>query len=346
MTHDIAIVGYGYWGPNLLRTFVNIPGCTVRYCCDLRTEALQEVKRRFPYILTTTDFNEIISDPNIDAVVLATPTESHFALAEKAINSGKDVLIEKPMTCNSEEAWQLVALAEKNKRILMVDHILLFNPAVLKIKELIDSGEIGEILYIDSTRTNLGLFQKDINVIFDLASHEFSILQFILGDMPKVVSVTGKSHVNKQIDVAYITAEYPKNILAHVHITWLSPLKLRRMLIVGSKKMIVYDDNDPSEKVKVYDKGVIKEKSHRDQKQIKIGYRVGDIWSPHIEIADPLMLLAQSFIDAIVTRRVVRSDGKFSAEIIEILESATNFFNKHSLSSIKTKENLNDRKQR
>lgn len=328
MIRGIAIVGLGYWGPNLLRSFLNIPGSPVRYCCDLKTEVLQEVKRRFPHILTTTDFNEIISNPTIDAVVLATPTKTHFTLAKKAINAGKDVLIEKPMARNSKEAWQLVQLAEKNKRILMVDNVLLFNPAVLKIQELIDRGEVGKILYIDSTRTNLGLFQKDINVIFDLASHEFSIIQFILKDMPRTISITGKSHVNKEIDVAYITAEYPKNILAHVHVTWLSPLKVRRMLIVGSKKMILYDDNEPSEKVRVYDKGIIKEKSPNSQGQLKIGYRVGDVWSPNIEIADPLTLLAQSFIDAVSTRRVVRSGGKFSAEIIEILESATKLFNK------------------
>lgn len=308
---------------------MDIPGCSVRYCCDLNSEKLQEVKRRFPHILTTTDFNEVISDPAVDAVVLATPTQTHFELAKKAINAGKDILIEKPMTSDSREAWELVELAEKNKRVLMVDYILLFNPAVLKIKQLIDKGELGDILYIDSTRTNLGLFQKDINVIFDLASHEFSMIQFFLGAKPKIVGVTGKSHVGKQIDLAYISAQYPGNILAHVHITWLSPLKIRRMLIVGTKKMIMYDDNDPAERVKVYDKGVIAEGTPRDGAQIKINYRVGDGWLPNIEIADPLTVIAQSFIDSLSSRKVERSGGKFSAEIIEILESATKLFNKH-----------------
>lgn len=329
MTHDIAIAGYGYWGPNPLRAFMDIPGCSVRYCCDVNPKRLLDVKRRYPHILTTTDFNEVISDPTVDALVLATPTNTHFELAKKAILAGKDILIEKPMTSNSKEAWELVALAKKNKKVLMVDHILLFNPAVLKIKELIDSGEIGDILYIDSTRTNLGLFQKDINVIFDLASHEFSIIQFILGAKPKIIGVTGKSHINKQIDLAYISAEYPGNILAHVHITWLSPLKIRRMLIVGTKKMIMYDDNDPAEKLRVYDKGVFAEGPAGDREQIKINYRVGDAWLPNIEIADPLTLLAKSFIDALSTRNVERSDGRFSAEIIEILESATKLFNKN-----------------
>lgn len=329
MTHDIAIVGLGYWGPNPLKAFLNIPGCSIRYCCDINVDRLQEIKRKFPHILTTTDFNEILSDSIIDAVVLATPTESHFTLAKKAMDAGKDVLIEKPMTSSAKEAWELVALAKKNKRVLMVDHILLFNPAVLKIKQLIDSGEIGDILYIDSTRTNLGLFQKDINVIFDLASHEFSMIQFFLGSNPKIVGVTGKSHIGNQIDLAYISAMYPGNIPAYVHVTWLSPLKIRRMLIIGSKKMIVYDDNEPAEKLRVYDKSITTEKSHDNQKQIQIGYRVGDVWLPNIEIADPLTLLAQSFINAISSRTVERSDGKFSAEIIEILESATKLFNKN-----------------
>lgn len=329
MAHGIAIIGLGYWGPNLLRTFLNIPGCSVRYCCDLNPPALEEVKRKFPHILTTTDFNKIISDPSIDAVVLATPTQSHFILAKKAITAGKDVLIEKPITQSSKEAWKLVALAKKNKRILMVDHTLLFNPAVLKIKELIAGGEIGEILYIDSMRTNLGLFQKDINVIFDLASHEFSIIQFILKNRPKIISVIGKSHINKQIDVAYISVKYPKNILAHVHITWLSPVKMRRMLIVGSKKMIVYDDNEPSDKLRIYDRGINIEKSSNKEGQIKIGYRIGDLWLPNLKVADPLTVLAQSFIDAISKRKVEKSDGKFGAEIIEILENATKLFNQN-----------------
>lgn len=328
MTPNIAIVGYGYWGPNLLRTFVNLSSCTVRYCCDLDIGKLQEAKRRFPHVEITNDFNKVISDSNVDAVVLAVPTKLHFALAKRAIEAGKDVLVEKPMTSTSKEARQLVVLAKRKERILMVDHILLFNPAVLKIKELIDKGEIGEILYIDSARTNLGLFRKDVNVIFDLAAHEFSIIQFLLGKMPKVVNTEGKAHVDKQIDIAYITARYPKNIFAHVHVTWLSPLKIRRMIIVGSKKMIIYDDNDVLEKVKVYDKGIVKEKTSEANSQIKIGYRVGDVWSPNVEVVEPLSLLAQSFVDAISTRKVVRSDGKFGAGVVEILERANRMFNK------------------
>lgn len=330
MTYDIAIVGYGYWGPNPMRAFMDIPGCSVRYCCDLNPERLQEVKRRFPHILTTTNFNEVISDPFVDAIVLATPTSTHFELAKKGILAGKDILIEKPMTSTSKEAWELVELAEKGKRVLMVDHILLFNPAVVKIKKLIDKGELGDILYIDSTRTNLGLFQKDINVIFDLASHEFSMIQFFLGTKPNIVGVTGKSHIGKQIDLAYISAKYPGNILAHVHITWLSPLKIRRMLIVGSKKMILYDDNDPSEKIRVYDKSVTLDGNLENGEQIKINYRVGDAWLPNIEIADPLSVLAKSFINALSTRKVDISGGKFSAEIIEILESSTKLFKRQN----------------
>lgn len=328
MTFNIAIIGLGYWGPNALRTFVNTPGCSVSYCCDLSLKRLQEVKKQFPHLLTTTDFDEVLSDSSIDGVVLATPTGTHFELAKKAILAGKDVLIEKPMTNDSKKAWELVALAAKNKRVIMVDHILLFNPAVLKIKELIDKGEIGNVLYIDTTRTNLGLFQQDSNVVFDLATHEFSILQYFLKDKPKIISVTGKSHFNKQADVAYISAKYPGDILVHVHVSWLSPLKMRRMIIVGSKKMIVYDDNESSEKIKIYDKGITREKSTDDEHQIKINYRAGDIWIPNIKQADPLSLMAQHFINSIKNRKVERSDGQLGAEIIEILEDATAVYNK------------------
>jgi len=328
MTFDIAIVGLGYWGPNALRTFMNTSGCRVRYCCDLNPKRLQEVKKQFPHVITTTDFDEVLSDFSIDGVVLATPTATHFELTKKAIMAGKDVLVEKPMTDDSKKAWKLVTLAEKHKRIIMVDHVLLFSPAVLKIKELIDRGEIGDILYIDTARTNLGMFQQDSNVIFDLATHEFSMVQYFLKNKPKIISVTGKSHFSKQPDVIYISAKYPKDILVHVHVSWLSPLKMRRMVIVGSKKMIVYDDNETSEKIKVYDKGVTQEKSADDKHQIKINYRAGDIWIPNINQVDPLSLMAQHFINSIQSRKVEKSDGKLGAEITEILENATTYYNR------------------
>ncbi|MFH1827138.1 MAG: Gfo/Idh/MocA family oxidoreductase [bacterium] len=328
MTYDLAIVGLGYWGPNTLRIFMSTSGCSVRYCCDLDLKRLSDVRKQFPHILTTTDFEDILSDSSIDGVVLATPTSTHFGLAKKAILAGKDVLIEKPMTNNSKEAKELVALAEKNKRIIMVDHVVLFSPAVVKLKELIDKGEIGDVLYIDTARTNLGLFQKDSNVIFDLATHEFSMLQYFLKNKPKIISVTGKSHFTKHPDVIYISAKYPQDILVHVHVSWLSPLKMRRMIIVGSKKMIVYDDIESSEKIKVYDKGVTIEKSADEQHQIRINYRAGDIWIPNIDQKEPLSLMAQHFIDSMQRRKVERSSGNLGAEIVEILENCTSYYNR------------------
>lgn len=329
MTKDLALVGLGYWGPNLLRNFINIPHCSICYCCDSDAGRLQEVKRKFPHILTTTDFNEILNDQSIDAVILATPTRTHFDLGAAALKAGKDVLIEKPMTQSFQQAKKLVQLAKKKDKILMVDHTFLFNPAVIKIKELIEKGEIGKILYIDSTRTNLGLFQKDINVIFDLAAHDFSIIQFILGTQPKQVSAMGKAHFNNQVEVAHITAIYPDDIFAHIHVSWLSPVKVRRMFITGTKKMIVYDeDSAPAEKIKVYDKGVVLGTPTDNLDQIKIGYRSGDVWLPKIDIVEPLSLLAQSFVDAIISRKVLRSDAVFSLEIIKILEEASSSLEK------------------
>lgn len=329
MTKNLGLIGLGYWGPNLLRNFINIPNCNISYCCDIDGEKLQETKRKFPHILTTQDFGEILNDESIDAVILATPTNTHFELSLAALNAGKDVLVEKPMVQTFKQAKILNQLAKKKDKILMVDHTFLFNPAVIKIKQLIDKGEIGKILYIDSTRTNLGLFQKDINVIFDLAAHDFSIIQYFLGTKPKKIATVGKSHFNNQIDMAYITASYTDDISAHIHVSWLSPVKVRRMLITGTKKMIVYDeDNAPAEKVRVYDKGIILVGRANNIEQIKIGYRSGDVWLPHIDVVEPLSLLAQSFVDAIIGRKVSKSDGIFGLEIIKILEAATSVLNK------------------
>lgn len=329
MIKNLGLIGLGYWGPNLLRNFINIPNCHIRYCCDIDAAKLHEIKRKFPHILTTKEYSKILDDESIDAVILATPTSTHFDLAVAALNGGKDVLIEKPMVQNFKQAKFLVQLAKKRGKILMVDHTFLFNPAVIKIKELIDKGEIGKILYIDSTRTNLGLFQKDINVIFDLAAHDFSIIQFILGTQPKQVGAIGNSHFSNQVDVAYVTASYSGNISAHIHVSWLSPVKVRRMLITGTKKMIVYDeDTVPAEKIRVYDKGVILDGPTKNIDQIKIGYRSGDVWLPKIDVVEPLSLLAQSFVDSITSRKVLRSDGIFGSEIIKNLETATSSLKK------------------
>ncbi|MBI4058786.1 Gfo/Idh/MocA family oxidoreductase [Candidatus Microgenomates bacterium] len=323
MDKRVALVGYGYWGPNLLRNLFDNSGCEVVYCCDKDQNKLKAVKKRYPSIEVTTDFDQVVKDSTIHGIVLATPTITHFPLAKKAAEHGKDVLIEKPMTLDCSHAWQLVKVARKHKRILMVDHTFLFNDAVTRIKEIIDGKELGDILYIDSVRVNLGLFQKDSNVIFDLATHDFSIINYLLGAHPKSVYAHGRVHFGQHEDVAYVFAEYLKNISASVHISWLSPAKIRRMLIVGTKKMIVYDDIEPTEKVRIYDKGVIIPKKLRELEDAKIGYRTGDVWLPKVNVVEPLSLLVQDFLNAIETRKEPKSSGTFGAQIVEILESAT-----------------------
>lgn len=323
MNKRVALVGYGYWGPNLLRNLFDTPGCDVVYCCDQDEKKLELVGKRYPGIKLTSSFDAVIKDQTIDAVVLVTPTKTHWPLARRAIKYGKDVLLEKPMTATATEARKLTALARKNKRIVMVDHTFLFNPAVTLIKKTIESGDLGGILYIDSIRVNLGLFQKDANVIFDLASHDFSIINYLLGTSPKSVSASANIHFGKNEDVAHVFADYPKGISAHVHVSWLSPVKIRQMLIVGSKKMIVYDDIEPTEKVKVYDSGVVARKLRGEVEQMKIGYRTGDVLIPKIDIVEPLSLLAKEFINALNTRGEPKSSGVFGAEVVNILESAT-----------------------
>ena len=323
MSKNVALVGYGYWGPNLLRNLVSADNCEVVYCCDKDQSKLKSVRKNYPGITLTTDIEIILKDPSVDAVVLATPTSSHFPLAKQILEFGKDVLIEKPMTINYQEASQLVAMAEKNKRVIMVDHTFLFNDAVIRIKELVKSGEIGDILYVDSVRVNLGLFQKDVNVIFDLAAHDFSIINFILNGLPVSVQAHANTYYGGNENVAYIFAEYPGGVTTHVHVSWLSPAKIRRMLIVGSKKMIVYDDIEPTEKIRIYDKGVVMEKTPNEMQQLKIGYRSGDVWLPKIEIFEPLSLLVREFLNAIITRKVTKSSGEFGAQVIDVLEKAT-----------------------
>lgn len=319
---NCALVGYGYWGSNLLRNLFDTKNCQVIYCCDLSKEQLKKAKKRYPSIISTTNINQVLKNPKIDSIVIATPTKTHFSIAEEALKNDKDVLIEKPMAMTVSEAKTLVELAKKKKRIVMVDHTFLFNNAVLKIKELIDKKALGKILYIDSVRINLGLFQPDVNVVFDLSSHDFSIINFLLDSEPKSVKATGKTHFNKQEDVAYISADYPKNVMVHIHVSWLSPLKLRRMLIIGTKKMVVYDENDEEEKIKVYDKGILMEQPNEQIKeQIKIGYRSGDVWVPKLNVVEPLSQLTDTFIQALTDRKEPKSSGNFGLNVMEALEN-------------------------
>ena len=320
----IALVGYGYWGPNLLRNFFENPDCEVLYCCDKDASKLKIVRKRYPSVVTTTNYEEIISDTELSAVVIATPTKFHFPLAKMALEAGKDVLIEKPMTLNVIEAEKLISVASKNKRIIMVDHTFLYNEAVRKIKKIIDSGNLGNILYIDSVRANLGLFQNDSNVIYDLASHDFSIINYLLSKRPISVQAYGKSHINEQEDVSHIITEYDREVFAHLHVSWLSPLKVRTMSIIGTKKMLLYNDVDPSQKICVYEKGVTIEGGlTKKLEEQKISYRSGDAFLPNIKSTEALSLMVADFITSISNRTEPLSNGKLGAEVVELLQKST-----------------------
>lgn len=261
---NVGVIGYGYWGPNLVRNFAETPGSQVVGVCDLRPERLSSVQARYPAIKTTTDYRELLTDPSIDAIAIATPVSTHFDLALQALQAGKHVFVEKPMTATSEQATRLVEKAERCNRVLMVDHTFVYTGAVRKMRDLVEKNEVGEIYYYDSVRVNLGLFQHDVNVIWDLAVHDLSIMDYVLRVFPVAVSATGMSHLSGQPEnVAYVTLFFETNMIAHLHVNWLSPVKVRRTLVGGSLKMIVYDDLEPSDRIKVYDKGVTVNKSPR-----------------------------------------------------------------------------------
>ena len=317
-------VGYGYWGPNLVRNFSELSGANVRTVSDFSPELLAKAKARYPAIQITTDCNDIFNDPEIDAVAIATPVSTHFKLALAALQSGKHVMVEKPMTMTSEQSIELLAEAKRQNRILMVDHTFVYTGAVRKMAELVSSKELGDIYYYDSVRVNLGLFQHDVNVLWDLAVHDLSIMDYVLPGKPYAVSATGISHVpNGTENIAYLTLFFENNLIAHLHVNWLAPVKIRRTLIGGSQKMIVFDDLDPSEKIKVYDKGItVNDNDSESVYQKMIGYRTGDMWSPKLDVTEALRTEGMHFLQCIRTGERPISDGEAGLRIVKILEAA------------------------
>ena len=264
----IGIIGYGYWGPNLVRNFFETPDCRVVSVSDLSRDRLAKIGPRYPTVETTTDYRDLLRDPRIDAVVVATPVSTHFELGMEALRAGKHVLIEKPMTCDATEALRLVDEADVRKRILAVDHTFVYTPAVRKIHDLVTKGDLGDIYYYDSVRVNLGLFQHDVNVIWDLAVHDLAIMDYLLPVQPVAVSATGIGHVpGEPENMAYVTLHFDTNVMAHLHVNWLSPVKVRKTLIGGSRKMVSYDDLEPSEKIRIYDKGITAQGHRRRRRQ-------------------------------------------------------------------------------
>lgn len=319
----VAVIGYGYWGPNLVRNFVETPSAEVVMVADINEGNLKRVNSRYPAIQTTTSVDDIFASTEIQAVIIATPVDTHYKLALQALQSGKHVMVEKPMASSSKEAQHLIDEAKERNLVLMVDHTFVYTGAVRKIADLVRDGELGDVLYYDSTRINLGLFQHDVNVIWDLAVHDLSIIEYVLNKEPRAVSATGISHVEGQPEnIAYLTIYYDDNLIAHVNVNWLAPVKVRRTLIGGSKKMIVYDALEPIETIKIYDKG-IDIKSTEDIYRTLISYRTGDMYSPKIEATEALQLEAKHFIDCIENGTTPETDGAAGLRVVKILEAAS-----------------------
>lgn len=320
----VGVIGYGYWGPNLLRNFAEAQGSEAVAVSDLREDRLQVAQRKHPNIYVTPRHAEVIADSTIDVIAISTPVSTHFELAFQALQAGKHVLVEKPLTMTSEESKRLIEEAERRNLILMVDHTFVYSSAVRKIRDLIQRGDIGEVYYYDSVRVNLGLFHHDVNVIWDLAVHDISIMDHVLPMKPCAVSATGASHVAGGTEnVAYLTLFYESNIIAHIHANWLSPVKIRRTLIGGSQKMIVYDDLEPSDKIKVYDRGITVNEHSESGYRLRIGYRAGDMWAPQIEVSEALQNEVVDLIAAIQANRRPVTDGEAGLRVIQVLEAAS-----------------------
>ncbi|MBD2501909.1 Gfo/Idh/MocA family protein [Anabaena azotica] len=320
----IGVIGYGYWGPNLVRSFAEVPGAEVVAVSDLNVERLAKVQSRYPAIKVTTNSQELFADRQIDAIAIATPVSTHYNLALAALQADKHVLVEKPITVSSEQAMRLIDEAQKRNLVLMVDHTFIYTGAVRKMQELVATKAIGDVYYYDSVRVNLGLFQQDVNVIWDLAVHDLSIMDYVLPSQPYAVSATGMNHVpNKPENIAYMTLFFEHNLIAHIHVNWLAPVKVRRTLLGGSQKMICYDDLEPSEKIKIYDKGITVNGNPENLYQMLVGYRTGDMWAPKLEMTEALQTEALHFIHCIREGKRPITDGEAGLRVVRILEAAT-----------------------
>jgi len=317
----IGIVGLGYWGPNLVRNFMGCEGIDGVVCCDTQAKRMQKTKQRFPSVELAETFPALLSRTDVGAVAIATPVPTHFALGKSVLEAGKHLLLEKPMAGSSQQAMELVELARDRGLVLMVDHTFIYTGAVRKIREIIDQDVLGEMYYFDSVRVNLGLFQHDTNVIWDLAPHDLSIMSYLIDKEPVSVSAVGVNHFNGVEDMAYLTVRFEDKLMAHFHVNWLSPVKVRTILIGGSKHMVVFDDMEPSEKVKVYDKGVDLPEEESMYRTL-VQYRRGDMYAPQIDSTEALGLLTQEFIDCIGQRKQPTSDGLLGLNVVRMLEAA------------------------
>src|SRR5215475_12141011 len=317
----VGVIGYGYWGPNIVRNFSALERCDVVAVCDRNAKALHRARKSYPAVHLTTDFSEILRSPEIDAVAVVTPVWTHFELAKAALENGKHVFVEKPFTSNSTQATQLIELADRKNLRIMVDHTFLFSGAVRKMRELVDKGTLGPLYYFDSTRVNLGLFQHDVSVVWDLAPHDMSIMDYVIDEQPEAVVATGGNHLNDLADMAFITVYFPGKITAHINVNWLSPVKVRTTLVGGRDKMLVWNDLEPDEKIKVYDKGV-DITSGQGVYDLLVSYRSGDVWAPKVDATEALKLELGYFLDSILQNQNPSNDGEAGLRVVRLLEAA------------------------
>ncbi|HEV2729421.1 MAG TPA: Gfo/Idh/MocA family oxidoreductase [Terriglobales bacterium] len=317
-----GVIGYGYWGPNIVRNLRNLEGCQVVGICDKSPAARNRIQSAHPGVPLYTDARELVSSPEVDAVAVITPVWTHYELAMVALQNGKHIFVEKPFTSNRAQAEELIDLADRKNLKIMVDHTFLFTGAVRKICQLLDDGTLGKLYYYDSTRVNLGLFQHDVNVIWDLAPHDLSIMDYIIKEEPEAIVAAGQSHLNGLEDIAFITAYFPNNVIAHVNVNWLSPVKVRTTLIGGEKKMLVWNDLEADEKLKIYDKGV-NITSQQGLYNLLVNYRSGDMWAPRIEQCEALQVELQYFVNCIVNDEKPFNDGIAGLRVVKMLEATS-----------------------
>jgi predicted dehydrogenase len=317
-----GVIGYGYWGPNIVRNLRSLEGCQVVGICDQTAAARKRIQAANPGIPVHSDANELIKSPDVDAIAVITPVWTHYELTKAALENGKHVFVEKPFTSNTAQAEELINLAEQKNLQIMVDHTFLFTGAVRKIQKLLKDGTLGKLYYYDSTRVNLGLFQHDCNVIWDLAPHDLSIMNHLLHKDAEAISATGQAHLNEYEDIAFITAYYPDKMIAHVNVNWISPVKVRTTLIGGEKKMLVWNDLEADEKLKIYDKGV-DVKSQEGVYHLLVSYRSGDMWAPQVEQVEALRIELQYFVDCVKKNQAPFNGGCAGLKVVRMLEAAS-----------------------
>lgn len=323
MSIKVGVVGAGYWGPNIIRNFYQIPTCEMAVCCDMDEKRLAHMKSLYPKTEVTTDYDSLINDPSIDAVAVCTHVSAHYPLAKKALQAGKHVLVEKPLTASVEQAEELVELAKKNGCVLMVDHTFEYTAGVNKMKEIIESGLLGDVLYVNCSRLNLGIFQRDINVVWDLAPHDLSVILYATGLKPRSVRTVGMKLLHPKVeDMAFVTLNCGENASAVIHVSWIDPLKVRKVSVVGTKQMLVYDDLDPMAKIQIYDKGVDNPPHYDTFGEFLCSYHYGDIHMPRLQEAEPLSVMCRHFLDCIENGKTPRSDGESGLRMVRLLAAS------------------------